>query len=94
MIFNNIYFNEGLNFIGHILISIILCYILIPKAQLIILIFVSLGFGALREYIQKKNGHLQYKWMLYTDILSWGIGGVIYYYIRGPLKLSKINQGY
>tara|TARA_Y200000002_G_scaffold356039_1_gene337506 strand:+ start:909 stop:1100 length:192 start_codon:yes stop_codon:yes gene_type:complete len=50
----SIFYNEVLNFISHILISIILCYVLIPKAQFIILIFVSLGFGALREYIQKK----------------------------------------
>ncbi len=30
--------------------------------------------------------------MIYIDILSWGIGAVIYYYLR-ETKLFKINQG-
>ena len=66
----------------HIISGGDLCYILIPKAELWIMVLFIAGFSALREHIQSLRKHAQQSYHKYTDTLGWVIGALIYYYLR------------
>ena len=68
----------------HVIAGGCLCYILIPTAELWILVLFTSGFSALREHIQQISNrqHKQEYYHKFTDTLGWVLGSLIYYFLR------------
>lgn len=84
---------ELFNTLGHILGGYLISYLLLPNANLLVLVLLISSFGSIREHIQDLRGHLNNPvWIKYIDTLGWTIGSILYFFIKKPNKYISHNK--
>ena len=80
--------------IGHVLLGGVICYALIPTADLWILIMFAGGFGAVREHLQafpSRNHPQENQFDQFIDTFELVVGAIIFWYLREYAGLDADN---
>ncbi len=76
------FWKEVLNTLLHIVCGAAICYVMIPKASILVSVNLVLALGVIREVFQHLRGKDQPLWLIYVDVLGWVVGALIWCWAR------------